>query len=44
MSFGKIPSIDFMSSLFPSGFKAFKALTCSIPWSSIVICFSNALL
>ena len=44
MSFGKIPSIDFMSSIFYSGFKAFKALTYFIPCSSIVfICFSNTL-
>ena len=44
MPFGKIPSIDFMSSLFYSGFKAFKASTCFIPWPSIVyICFSNVL-
>ena len=44
MSFGKIPSIGFMSSLFSSGFKAIKASTYFIPWPSIVfICFSNAL-
>ena len=43
MCFGKIPSIDFMSSLGCSDFKAFKASTYFIPWSSIVfICFWNA--
>ena len=45
MSFGKIPPIDFMSSLFFSGFKAFAASTCFIRWSSnVFICFPNALL
>ena len=43
MSFGKIPSV-ISSSLFSTGFKAFKASICFIPWSSVVfIFFSNAL-
>ena len=42
--FGKGPSVN-SSSRFSSGFKAFKASTCFIPWSSTVFnCFSNALL
>ena len=55
MSFRNIPSIDFMSSLFSTAFKAFKDSTCFISWSSkastrfipwtsfVFICFSNAL-
>ena len=44
MSFGKIPSVHFVSSLFFYALKAFKASKYFIPWSLIVfICFSNAL-
>ena len=44
MSFGTIPSIDFMSSIFSSSFKTFKASNYFIFWSSIVlICLLNVL-
>ena len=43
ISFGKSPSIGFKPSWFSSGFKAFKASTCFIPWSWIAFfCFSKA--
>ena len=42
MFFGKTPSTD-SNSWFFSGFKAFKASICFIPWSLIVfVCFSKA--